>query len=109
MTPEQLSTVILGGIGVGLQLAFMYFPKFSDWYQNHPQKGLIALAFDVAFGAAYFGLACVPLLSDLLKVQLTCDASGAFVLLQAIFLIAVSQLTTYAFLKKQAKKKQIVG
>jgi hypothetical protein len=106
MTPEQLSAVILSGVGVALQLAFMYFPKFSDWYQSHPNKGLIALAFDVAFGAAYFGLACVPFLADLLKIGLACNAADGFVLLQAIFMIAVSQLGTFLFLKKQVKNKQ---
>jgi len=105
MTPEQLVAVILAGVGVILQLAFMYFPGFKDWYQNHPQKGLIALAFDVGFGAAYFALACVAFLADLLNIALTCDASGAWVFIQAVFLIVTSQQMAYLVLKPVVKNK----
>jgi len=105
MTPEQLVTVILGSVGVALQIAFMYLPKFKDWYQNHPQKGLVALAFNVGFGAVYFAFACVPFLADLLKIGLTCDVSGAWVFVQAVFLMLTSQQLTYLVLKPVVKNK----
>jgi len=107
MTPEDVVALVLAGVGVVLQLAFMYIPGFSDWYQNNPNKGLIALGIDFAFGAIYFGLGCVPVLADLLKIALTCDLAGVWVLLQAFFMIAIGQQLTYNFLKKQVRAKQL--
>src|SRR3972149_4845048 len=98
LTPEQLVTIILAGLGVCLQLAFMYLGKFSEWYQNHPQKSLLTLLFSAGFGAAYFGLSCTPFVIDL-KIALTCTSTGLFILLRAIFLIALSQQLTYGFTK----------
>ena len=106
MTPEQFANVILAAVGIVLQLAFTYLPGFSDWFQTHPQKGLIALGFDVAFGAIYFALGCVPAIAALVGISLTCDVQGAYTLLQAVFVIAVSQLTTYSFMKNQVRAKQ---
>lgn len=103
MTSEQLVTVILGILGVCLQLAFQYGGGFADWYQNHPQKGLLALAFSAGIGAAYFGLSCTPYAADL-KIALSCDQAGVFTLLNAVFVIAVSQQTSYLVLRKGQPK-----
>lgn len=94
MTPEQLVTIILGILGVLLQLALKYAPKLSDWYQNSPNKGLLALAFSVGIGAVYFGLSCTPYAAQL-KIALACTQNGVFTLLNAIFIIATTQQVTY--------------
>jgi len=99
MTPEQLVTVILGILGVLLQLALKYAPALSDWYQNHPQKGLVALVLSVLIGAAYFGLSCTPYASQF-KIALACSQDGVFVLLNAIFIIATTQQVTYLLTRK---------
>ena len=99
MTPEQLSQVILGGVGVALQLVFKYFPGVSPWFDGLKNKALVALGFDAAFGVAYFGLACSSLAAQL-NIQLSCDLPGLFVLANAIFLIAVAQQTAYLFTRK---------
>jgi len=103
MNPEQLSNYILAGVGVLLQLAFMYVPRFKDWYANHPNKGLVALGFNVAFAGVYFALACVPVLASLLGIALTCDLAGGWTLLQAIFILATSQQLAYLFTKNLKK------
>lgn len=103
-TPEQLVAIILAGVGVFLQVAFMYFGKFSDWYQNLPNKGLVALLFAAGFGAAYFALSCTPFAAEL-KIALTCDSNGLFTLLRAIFIIAVAQQTSYGYAKETVKAK----
>lgn len=102
MTPEQLVTVILGILGVLLQLAFLYAGKFAAWYQNSPNKGLLALAFSIVIGLAYFGLSCTPFVADL-KISLTCTQAGAFTLLRAIYIIAVTQTAAYLVLPKYNK------
>jgi hypothetical protein len=94
MSAEQLVTVILGILGVLLQLALKYAPKVSQWYENHEQKGLVALGLAVLIGAAYFGLSCTPYAAQF-KVALACSQDGAFTLLNAIFIIATSQQLTY--------------
>ena len=104
MTPEELVTVILAILGVLIQLAIMYLPAVYKWYDENPQKGLITLGIDAAIGVVYFGLGCVPLLADWLKIVLACDVTGVFTLLQAIFIIALSQQLAYGFLKGNAKR-----
>lgn len=105
MTPEQLANFILGATGVVIQLLFTYVPGFSDWYQNQSQKGLIALGFNVAFAGAYFALGCVPFVAQYFEMALACDWPSAFLVAQAIFVIAVSQQAAYGFLKKQVKAR----
>lgn len=95
-TPEQLVTIILGILGVLLQLAMMYLPTFSNWYQNHPNKGTLALALSAVIGAAYFGLSCTPYAAQL-KIALACTQDGVFTLLNAIFIIATTQQLTYLY------------
>jgi hypothetical protein len=102
MTPEQLVTVILGILGVLLQLALKYAPKVSDWYQNHPNKGAVALGLSAGIGAIYFGLSCSPFAAQL-KIILTCDQAGVFTLLNAIFIIATTQQLTYLFTRHRAR------
>ena len=94
MTSEQLVTVILGILGVLIQLAIKYANPVYEWYNNHPQKGLVTLGFDALIGAAYFGLSCTPYATQF-KIALACNQDGLFTLLNAIFIIAVAQQTTY--------------
>ena len=98
MTSEQLIVVILGILGVVLQFAYKYGGKFAEWFQNHPNKGLLALAGSVLVGLAYFGLSCTPFAVDF-KIALSCDRQGAFTLLNAIFVIATTHQLTYLFTK----------
>jgi len=107
MTPEELVTVILAILGVLIQLAIMYAPFIYKWYDENPNKGLITLGIDAGIGAAYFGLGCVPLFAEWLKVLLSCDVAGVFTLLQAIFMIALSQQLTYGFLKGNARNLRV--
>lgn len=102
-TPEQLVTIILGILGVLLQLAFQYLPNFSTWYQNHANKGTLALAFSAGIGAAYFGLSCTSYAADL-KIALSCNQDGIFTLLNAIFIVATTQQLTYLFGKNNPAK-----
>jgi len=90
MTPEQLASLILVILGVALQLAFKYAPSFSDWYQNHANKGTLALAFAVLVGVVYFVISCTPYAADL-GISISCDRASVFTLLRAIFIIASSQ------------------
>jgi len=99
MTSEQLITAILGILGVLLQFALKYAPKLSDWYQSHPNKGLIALSASVLIGGVYFALSCTPYAAPL-KIALTCTQGGAFVLLNSIFIIATTQQLTYLITRK---------
>lgn len=99
-TPEQLVTIILGILGVLLQLAMMYLQTFSNWYQNHPNKGTLALAFSAGIGAAYFGLSCTPYAAQF-KIALACTQDGVFTLLHAIFIIATTQQLTYLYSRKR--------
>lgn len=104
LAPEDLSALILGIAGVVLQLAATYVPGFSDWYQNLPNKGLAMLALVGVIGFVYFGLACTPL-GTMLNIQLACTLPDLFVLLRAIFLIAMGQIATYMYTKKNVERK----
>ena len=103
MTPEQLSAFILAGVGIGIQLAIKLVPKFSDWYAGLENKGAWAVGFDVLFGLGFFGLGCIPLVVEMLnQVQfLTCDVRGAFDLLQAVWIIVLSQQATFLVVGKK--------
>ena len=96
MTPEQFATLILVILGAGLQLAFKYAPKFSDWYQNNPNKGTLALAFAAVVGIAYSALACTPFAADL-SIAVSCSKDTVFLLLRSIFIIASAQQLTYLY------------
>lgn len=104
MTAEQLVVVILGILGIILQLALKYAPKVSEWYEAHPQKGLVALGLSVLIGAAYFGLSCTPYAAQF-KIALACSQDGAFVLLNSIFIIATSQQLTYLVTRSKSQPK----
>ena len=104
ITPEQLSALILAGVGIFLQIAFMYFGSFALWYQNHPNKGLVALLFAFGFGVIYFALSCTPWAAQF-KIALSCTTDGLFVLGKAIFIIAVAQQTSYGYAKQIVQRK----
>jgi hypothetical protein len=104
MAPNEVASVILGIVGVLLQLAVMYIPKFNDWYQNLPNKGLAMLGLVVVVGAAYFGLACTSL-AAMLGIGLSCTVPDLYTLLQALFIIAMSQTVTYSYTKTTVRKK----
>lgn len=99
MTPEQFVAVILAVLGVILQLAFQYAPKFSDWYQNHSNKGLLAFLFSAVIGAVIAGLACSPYAAQL-NIQLACDSNTLWVYLKAIYIIALTQQAAFLVLPK---------
>ena len=100
MSPQELSVVILAIAGVVLQLALKYLPKLKDWYDSQENKAGIALGLDAFVALAYFGLACVPVLAELLKIAVECTIQGAFVLLQAFWIIVMSQQATYLLTRK---------
>jgi len=100
MTPEQFATLILVILGIVLQLAFKYAPKFSDWYQNHANKGTLALVFAVAVGVVYSALACTPFAADL-NIAVSCSNDTVFLLLRSIFIIASAQQVTYLYTKNK--------
>lgn len=89
MTPEQLSVVILGIVGVLLSLVFKYWAPAKSWFDAQPHQGLLMLAFCVIVGGVYFALSCTPF-GALVGVSLECSAAGAFVLVKAIFIVATS-------------------
>lgn len=96
MTPEQLAVVILAILGAILQLAFKYGGNFAAWYQDHPQKGTLALLGAVLVGVAYTTLACTQFAAEL-NIKLACDQSSIFVLLKSIFIIASAQQLTFLY------------
>jgi len=98
-TPEQLVTIILGILGVLIQLALLYVKPLHDWYQNHTNKGLIALGISAGIGAIYFGLSCTPFGADL-NIALACTKADAFTLVRAIYMIAITQQTAFLILPK---------
>lgn len=102
MTPEQLQTIILGIFGVALQLLFLYGGKFAAWYQNHSNKGMLAVAFSTLIGAIYFALACSPVAAQF-NISLSCSPDGGFALIKAIYLIAITQTATFVVLPKYKK------
>lgn len=96
MAPSEVASLLLGIVGVALQLVFKYVPKVSDWYQKQENKGLLMLGFVAAVAAVYFGLACTPLAGQF-GIGLTCTVPDLFVLLRALFIIAGSQSITYLY------------
>jgi hypothetical protein len=102
MSPEQLAEVILGIAGVILQLLFQYAPWVKDWFEGLSNKGLVALALDVLVGAALFGISCSPF-AEQLGVGLVCETATVFLLLKAIFILAMSQQAAYLFGRRPAR------
>jgi hypothetical protein len=102
MTPTELSVVILAIVGAGMQIAFRYAPRFSQWYQSLENKGAYALGFSALAGLAYFGLSCTPYAAQL-NIAITCTTDSIFALLQSIFIIASSQQLTYLFTRKSVQ------
>lgn len=96
MTSEQFVTLILAILGIILQLALKYAPRLSEWYQKQENKGVMALALSALIGVAYLALSCTPFALDL-KISLTCSSSNIFILLEAIFKIAMAQQATYLY------------
>lgn len=107
MTSEQLVTVILAILGVLLQLALKYAPKIKQWYENHQNKGLVALLLSAVIGSVYIGLACTPY-AMYLKITIACEQASIFILLDAIFKIAVAQQLTYLYTKNISKPFPVV-
>lgn len=104
ISPEDLSAVILGIVGVLLQLAVMYVPRFDTWYQGLPNKGLAMLAMVIVVGGIYYGLACTPL-AVMLNIALACTVPDLFTLLRAIFIIAMTQVATYNYSRNVVNRK----
>lgn len=102
MTPEQFATIILGVAGVILQLVIKYLPGIADWYDGLSNKGLAALILDVIVGAAIFGLSCTPFAAEL-GISIACETGTVFLLLRAIFILAVGQQGAYLFTRGGAK------
>ena len=96
VTPGQMAEILLGVVGVALSLAFKYVPKWKDWFDNFQHQGLVMLAFVVITGGVYFGLACSPY-AALLGIQIACELASVFVLLKAIFIVAMANQLTYLF------------
>jgi len=98
MTPTELSVVILGIVGVAVQLIFAYFPGLKDKYAASAHKGAIALIVVVVVGLAYVSLACTSFAADL-GIILACNRQSVFMYLKAIFILATTQQLTYLFTK----------
>lgn len=99
MNPEQFVTLILAVFAVLLQLAFQYAPKFSDWYQNHSQKGLLAVVFSALIGAVIVAISCSPWASQF-NVTLVCNEETLFVYLKAMYIVAITQQAAFLVLPK---------
>ena len=93
---EQIATILLGIVGVLLQLIFKYAPKISDWYQSQPEKGVVMLGFVILTALVYFGLSCTPYAADL-GIVLSCNDQGVIELVKAVFFIASGQSLTYLY------------
>lgn len=93
-----MESVILGIVGVALSLVFSYVPVAREWLEKQDNKGLIMLALVLFVSACYFALSCSPFASDL-GINLQCDRSGFFDLLQAIFVIASGNQLAFLYSK----------
>jgi len=93
---EQTATILLGIVGVLLQLAFKYAPKVSAWYQAQSNKGAVMLGFVVLTAALYFGVSCTPYAATF-HISLACSDQGVIELLKAVFYIASGQSLTYLY------------
>lgn len=98
MSAENLATVILGVLGVVLQLVFRYVPKVQAWYSAQTNKGAWMLLFVVLTGAGYFGLSCTPYAAQF-GISLSCDQASVFTLLKALFIMASTNQLTYLISK----------
>ena len=56
--------VLLGIVGVLVQILFRYVPWFSDWYLNLKQKGPVMFGIVLLVALGYFGLACWPVAAE---------------------------------------------
>jgi hypothetical protein len=108
MTPEQIATLLLAVVGVALQLVFQYWPAASNWYQAQVNKGLLMLSFVVVVAGAMFALSCTPYAAQL-GISLACETNTIFALLKAIFIVAVSQQTTYLYNRKSVRPSKAKG
>ena len=88
-----MSAELLAGIGgVVFSLLFSYFPGLSGWYDPLPadKKRLIMLGVLLVSALGVFGLACIG------KYNLvTCDALGAWALLEYFALAVIANQASY--------------
>ena len=84
--------LLAGMAGVVFSLVFSYFPGLNKWYEPLPsdKKRLIMLASLVVTAAGVFALACFG------KYDLvTCEAVGAWALLEYFVLAAIANQAAY--------------
>jgi hypothetical protein len=91
MTATQLSTIS----AIVLSLVFSYVPGIKEAWdtQDGIKKRLWMLLCLVIVTAASFGLACLPLFADLVKVQ--CTQTGAVALLTAFVQAVIANQATF--------------
>ena len=74
--PNDVTPIILGICGLILSLIFSYVPAVKVWYGNQKNNGLIMVLFVAIVSAAYFGLSCTNLGTQL-NIQVACTQLGA--------------------------------
>ena len=104
VTPDYLAETLLGLVGVGLSLAFKYVPKLKGWFDNFKHQGLLMLSLVVVAGGVYLALACTPYAAEF-GIELACGESSAFMLIKAIFIVAVGNQLTYLYSPNPSPKK----
>jgi len=99
---ENLAVVILGVVGVVIQLVFKFMPVVKQWYEKQVNKGPIMLAVVAVVSVIYFGLSCTSLGAEF-GVTVSCTQAGVVALAKAIFLIASGNQLTYLYIRNVGK------
>jgi hypothetical protein len=99
---ENLASVLLGVVGVGLSLLFSYVPGAKAWLSTFQNKGAVMLTIVAGVAAVYFGVACTPFAGQF-NITLACSQDSVFELLKALFIIASGNQLTYLYTKTEDK------
>lgn len=98
---QNLSDLFLAIVGAVLSLLFTYFPGLKDWFDKQSgYKSLIMLGLIVAVALAYYGLGCIPVLANVLGIQVPCTVAGLLTVALAVIKIAIANQATYLLTKK---------
>jgi hypothetical protein len=97
ISPEELSVLITGIVGLILSAAFKYVPSWRTWYEGLAHQGVVMLGLVSVVGAAYFYLACTPWASQL-GIVIACEDSNWFLLVRTIGYMVVGNQAGYLML-----------
>jgi len=100
VTPESIAAVA----GVVLSMAFAYIPGLRPRFEalEPDYKRLVMLGMLLLVSAAIFGLSCAGIYN-----HITCDAAGAWTMVEIFMYAAVANQTAFLLLPGKPKKDQL--